>query len=374
MSKQPLVDKTKSDPSIDITRCMQHAMKKHGKGLVSQVSDIAKLSFGYGKLSPQEYYYYGLYDDERYSYADKTCFLGDRAHKRIHMRCNDMSWAIVAHDKLAFYAQMAGLGFRVPRLFALYHKVRTFGPVPTQRSPGELAGFLRSGMTYPFFSKPVTGTWSVGVAAIDAREGDELVAATGARIAIDAFIAEISEFFADGYLFQERITVHPEIRAICGNGLSTVRVILMIDDEGARFLHAVWKITSGDNIADNFWRTGNMLAAVDLEDGTVQRVVRGVGPDQEEIETHPASGRPLKGITLPEWPRIKDICVSACQAFPGVKMQAWDVALTEDGPMLLELNIAGDVNLPQIARGRGMLDDGLRSFIATHDKKANGKS
>jgi hypothetical protein len=40
-------------------------------------------------------------------------------------------------------------------------------------------------------------------------------------------------------------------------------------------------------------------------------------------------------------------------------MQAWDIAPTDKGPYLIEVNGVGDYTLPQIAHGKGLLDDTL---------------
>ena len=44
-------------------------------------------------------------------------------------------------------------------------------------------------------------------------------------------------------------------------------------------------------------------------------------------------------------------------------MQAWDVALGSTGPLLVEVNIGGDYNLPQLATGTGMLDAPFLAFL-----------
>ena len=37
--------------------------------------------------------------------------------------------------------------------------------------------------------------------------------------------------------------------------------------------------------------------------------------------------------------------------------KSWDLALTGQGPVLLEVNFGGDFNLAQLAHGAGVLDD-----------------
>jgi hypothetical protein len=98
-------------------------------------------------------------------------------------------------------------------------------------------------------------------------------------------------------------------------------------------------------------------------------VIQGTGADQAELERHPDTEQPLIGAILPEWAPLTALCLKAARALPGLRMQAWDVALTERGPVLVEVNIGGDFNLPQLAHGSGLMDERFRAFV---DRCANG--
>jgi hypothetical protein len=365
MAKPSFLDTSKDEKPIDIARCMKLVQQRHGKKLSAQISEIAKLSLGAGKLHPEEYYYYGLYDDSRFTFEAKRQFAGKRAQNRIHTNSTDWTWGAVAHDKLAFYGLLAGLGFPIPRIYALYHGYRTFGAVPALNTARELAEFLRREMPYPFFSKPVTGMYSVGVASVEAFDAatDSLILPNGATVAVESYVADIAPFYRDGYLFQDRLAPHAHLKAICGDCISTARIMVRLADNGPEITHAVWKIPAGKNVADNFWRAGNMLGSVDIASGRVERVIRGVGPDQEAIEKNPDTMKPMIGITLPDWDQLTSLCLSAAKAFPGLQIQAWDIAMSRAGPVILEVNIGGDFNLPQLASGNGLLSNDYRSFL-----------
>jgi hypothetical protein len=358
----------KADAPFDIAASMQAAAATHGKSLLAQIAEIWHPRFGPGKLAPDEYYANGLYDDRRFSFAEKREFLGRAIQNRIIRQGNSaFEWWLVAHDKLLFYSMLRGLGLPVPETLALYHGARRFGGVELLATPDELACHLRADMRYPCFAKPVTGIRSIGVAALAGYRpaDDALLLHDGTTVSVEAFVREIGPYRQAGYLFQEMLRPHAELEAVCGPRIPTVRLIVLLEERGPSVRHALWKVPLRSNPADNFWRPGNMLAALDFASGRVRRVIRGVGPSQRELERHPDTDQPLRGLALPNWEAAVELCLTAATAFPGLRMQAWDVAPTDRGPVLIEVNIGGDFNLPQLAQARGLMDERFRRFLAS---------
>lgn len=360
------MDLEKLDPAVDIVPNMLEAVRKYGKKPFSQVVDIAQLALGFGGLTPKEYYTYRLFDDETYSFSEKKRFIGKKTQESILLKSTSPLWGAVAHDKLVYYGLLKGLGFPVPQTEAIYHPFRRFGEAPTLCTPEDLARYVRDGMRFPCFGKPVSGMYSVGASALSGYDpaDDCLILSSGKRVSVDSYVEQVSHFRKDGYLFQRRLDVHDDLNAICGDRIGTARLMVLVREEGAEIFQAVWKIPTGDNVADNFWRSGNMLGALDIESGRVLRVVRGVGVDQAEVTSHPDTDKPLVGITLPDWATTKSLCLSAAESLSELSMQAWDVAMTTQGPVLVEVNIGGDFNLPQIATGKGMMTDAFGEFLA----------
>ncbi len=66
---------------------------------------------------------------------------------------------------------------------------------------------------------------------------------------------------------------------------------------------------------------------------------------------HPDSGAPIVGTTVPDSREMTDMVRTASQVFAGIRTQSWDIAPTADGPIYLELNNGGDLNLHQLAHG-----------------------
>jgi hypothetical protein len=344
----------------------ERAGREAGKTALAQRIEQYRLGRGVGLLTPQEYFTYRLFDDARYSWSDKQRFLGHAAQHRILSIVHDASWRALVWDKIAFTGLMQSYGFAVPRILGVFHPFRRAPAAMSLPNQDHLRAFLRNGANYPLFCKPNDGIHSVATARLDSYDAasDEVVAHDGQRCHVDAFVGDVSRYLKRAYLFQEVKRPHDRIAAVCGDRIGTARIITLLEADKPELFETLWKIPAGTNLADNFWRRGNLVAAVDRETGRITRVVTGVGHDQREVERHPDTGAVIPGFVLPEWDRATQLVLAASTTLPGIRMQAWDVAICSDGPALIEVNIGGDFILPQVATGRGILNARFRRLLA----------
>lgn len=371
------LDQARIDKEIDFAACLKLANEKFGKSYFAAVKEIYGLSKGVGNLEPHEYLYYQLYNDERFSWEDKTAFFGKQASQELDINFLKNAWTHITADKLVVSGLLAGYGLPVPNTFAVYHRFRECGDARALHDAEAVAAFLRDGATYPFFSKPASSTNSLAVASVESYDpaSDSLRLADGRQVGVEAFVEAIAGCVNGGYCFQERLTLHPKLAELCGGRMSSFRVFLLQDSDGPEILRASWKISVGDNPADNFWREGNLLAAVDPETGRVTRVVRGAGPDLVEVETHPDSGARLQDAELPLWAEVRDCCLRGAKALPNCHVQGWDVAITDRGPVLIELEgDGGHPQMVQLAQGQGLYQGRFKEFYDKQLAAAEGDS
>lgn len=167
------------------------------------------------------------------------------------------------------------------------------------------------------------------------------------------------------YLFQELIEPHPSLAEVGGDRLCSVRVVVILEETGPRILGATLKVPTGANITDNFARgeSGNLMAEVDVGEGTAERIV-GKGPsDFEPVACHPDTGVPFGRLGIPEWTPLVEVVLRGAPAFPRLRYQHWDVAVSAKGPVALELNVAGALGMLQWRSGRGWLVGPLSDVI-----------
>jgi hypothetical protein len=275
----------------------------------------------------------------------------------MHTTANDRHWFQTAADKILFHTIMAGAQLPVPDLLAATQAGRSLAAVPCRSDQQGLAKLLRRSDFYPLFAKPVAGKYSLSVLSADRydAETDEIILLGGRRCSVGAVAASLVG--GAGFLIQRRLNTAPQLLSLFGPRLWSVRVLVLVLPTGPVIHRAVAKIATGINPADNFWRRGNMLGAIDLDSGIISRVVRGTGVDLAIDEPHPDTGQCVVGMPIPDWECLVKLVKRAAPVFAGIRTQSWDIALTNRGPVFLEVNFGGDLNLAQLANGEGVLDE-----------------
>lgn len=347
-----LLRKMDAPPIVDRARAARAAnAARRGK---AWIQDLWRVGRGPGKISPNEYFYYNLYDPSL-SRDDMVRFVGKRAQAKLHRICNDARWHALCHDKALFYTVLRGAGLPTPETVAVHDARGRSGAFRTLQNSHDLRAFLNDPSNYPLFAKPIDGIYSIGALSLRGVSGTDVTLNDGTIVPTDDLIDFVTQLTQEGYLFQKVLAPDPALAASLGDTLSSIRLLVLWSDGTPTVESAVIKIPRKGHSADNYWRVGNMLGALDLDNGEVYRAVTGHGADLVEVETHPDTGAALKGLRVPQWEQAVQTCLDGVRNFPGVRTQSWDVAITSFGPVLLELNFGGDLNLHQLAHRRGML-------------------
>lgn len=350
-----------------------------GKSLITQLRDIQALKYTGGQCGISDYYWYKLYDDDYQVGRGAPDFLGWRLQQQLSLALNPRLAVLPAWDKYVFMLLASSAGLPVAPIRACFHPAERISERLGihLRNKAAVGTFLRDPSIYPLFGKPAFSQQGYGSAYLAGYDpdSDSLRLLDGKFISIEDFLKRVAETVDRryhkpecGFLFQETFALAPQIEsltnwsAICG-----VRIICLNGPDGVRPLRAVWKVAVPPNHVDNFslGKYGNLLADVDLATGEVSRVVSGFWPKTRVLSEHPFSGQSMAGFKLPGWNQILDACQRGGAVFPLLKIHHWDFALTDRGPMILELNDLGATEMAQL-HGRGLLTEEAREFLKRH--------
>ena len=318
-----------------------------------------------------------LSDEQLYPCADKSSFIGRQAAEKIWFRANFRLDSIgFAQNKFAADHLFGAHGIPVPKTILLFHEDAGLPGPGLCRDLADLVLFLRDPKHYPFFGKPVNGSQSIGAFSADGYEphSDFVLLTNGSRLSLQEAAGFIWTHGRAGYLIQHRIIPHAVTRQLCGQRLACVRILTGRVNGKTDILRACWKIPGAANIADNFRHNGNLLASVDLTDGRILRLTHRLGEKLVDVSAHPETGAALIGNYVPQWQAVRAVALAASTVDDGLSLVGWDIAPTDQGAVLIELNHTPDFNLHQIADRRGMLDDVFCTYLAQCDAAARARA
>lgn len=147
------------------------------------------------------------------------------------------------------------------------------------------------------------------------------------------------------YLVQPLLVNLPALARVAGPdaGLCTLRVnTLGTGHGGARVFGAFLRLARAGSLIDNF-HAGGIACPVDLDTGLVKAGAietnkRSRWSEMKSLRVHPDTGVPFADeLRVPSFAEALALCEAAHRAMgPELLFCSWDVALTEDGPLLVE--------------------------------------
>ena len=161
----------------------------------------------------------------------------------------------------------------------------------------------------------------------------------------------------EGYLIQ-----HPLMQQLSENSVNTIRIVTIrtkenmpdLEKDKVYFLYSGIRMGQGKSYVDNL-HSGGLMAAVDVETGNV--VTGGVDHKVQMFDVHPSTGAQIKGFNIPYYQEAKQMIEKASKTKGVYGLLGWDVAITENGPVLIEINTspgADGLQTPYVPQQKGM--------------------
>jgi hypothetical protein len=319
---------------------------RHGISIANQFLQIFGETVRSG-ISLEDFYLYQFYLPERW-----------RSRKRQFPRSR------ISHTLIFLIVRSCSTDFQFlqfKHFFAVRCKETGLptAPLVGEFSEGQAKADLQSLPKIDLFSKPDVACRGRGATLwrYD-REYDCFFNAKGGRKfsqeALLDHLCNLSRQLGQKVILQQRLKNHAVLSPLTNGSLSTLRITTCITPFGSiDLMPPVIRMPAGRMVVDNFAQ-GGLLAPVDLATGTI------CGPALQKdgtfgvisIEKHPDSGQPFRGFLIPMWSETLDLARRAHEAFRSVHFIGWDIAILEDGPILVEGN--GGVNLDATVLAHGV--------------------
>lgn len=211
------------------------------------------------------------------------------------------------------------------------------------------------------------GGWTAGDGRV--RSGAELLG----ELAHTSLILPLKDYRRSRrMLLQPCLRNHRDLLPLTPGALCTARILTFRVPGGrAQVLLAAYRMAVGDAPADNF-HFGGIITAVDLSTGRLGASLRRRQHVLVPVERHPDTGTPIAGYQLPYWRETLALARGALDAARGIPLVGWDVAITDDGPVLVEGNLASNPDIAQAPTGIPLSDTPYPDALEAHVRECLG--
>lgn len=300
-----------------------------GKGIARQIAEILRLRFR--GFSPADYYLLALHS------SDTDGYVGTLRYARLVRYLNPKQVGVVPFNKWVMSTFLYGAGLPVPGNHGVLHPSwgwrRAAGPLRTVHDLRELLTGIAGGTIF----KPLDGGKGKGIRLITGFDvDDDAVALPSGDTQSLAQLWDDLASDADGYLVQEQLHGCRTLQQVHPKSLNTVRVTTLIGDDGViRHQLALFRSGASGAVVDNM-SAGGLACKVDLDSGRCGKLVMEHG--DECYSCHPDTGIQVEGLQVPFWADILDLTIRAHGVIPFPRVLSWDVAVTDEGPLFVEVN------------------------------------
>ena len=188
-----------------------------------------------------------------------------------------------------------------------------------EASDGEIAAFLAK--NGEFLIKPCVSTQGVGIEKCRAGEWTP---------------ETLREKYGGSFLMEAVIVQHPALSAVNPSSVNTIRYIAARHGDAVAPVGAGLRVGGSGQFVDNFHH-GGVAYPLDLDSGIVTGA--GIDLDGHPILRHPTTGHIMPGLQVPCWDEVTELVRRAAVVVPHIGYVGWDIAITPDGPELIEGNV-----------------------------------
>lgn len=156
------------------------------------------------------------------------------------------------------------------------------------------------------------------------------------------------------YLAEEFVQSCKELAAFHPSSLNTLRVITFRNGDRFEVFGGGLRVGNNGLCVDNA-HGGGIFCEIDPESGRI--ITDGLDEYSNSYVTHPMTGVPFKGMQIPRWKEVVELCKEASKELPCLRVVGWDVAILEDGTLeLIEGNHSPGMNIVQAPAKHGVYE------------------
>lgn len=277
------------------------------------------------------YYIYGL--DRKGIRASKRVlayrvFTKVRDRRNLHVGQQKFNYAALLRDKFVFGQLLTSLQVPTPKNIAMLDRQRI-----TWLNPMHSASLctIADSKDIDGFCKKLSGLQGKGAFRLSVKNSNILIAQK------ESTLEELVHRLDGTYLFQERVKQHAELDRLFPHALNTMRIVTFNINNTVQVFNAAMRIGTGLSNVDN-WGIGGIAVGINLDTGTLRKHGFYKPKYGRLVDEHPDTKVTFEGFTIPFFKESLEMVMNMHRYFYGLHSIGWDVAVSPEGPVLIEGN------------------------------------
>lgn len=190
------------------------------------------------------------------------------------------------------------------------------------------------------FCKDFTGLGGAGVFPIE-LDGDKVYIDGEAKS-----FSDLQQIMDGQFIIQEKIDQVEKMNELYPNAINAIRLLTVKDGEEVRVACGFIKIGANGSSIDN-WASGGITVKINVGEGKLENYGYFKDVKKGKVTHHPNTDAQLNGFEIPYYKEACEVVMDLHQYFYGIRSIGWDVALTPNGPTILEGNDDWDISMIQ---------------------------
>lgn len=303
---------------------------------------VLRLFYGLGP----RHYHVARYWRRELPWNFKTGFWNYKKFRRFVRKLNPLAYQKTSQNKISEKAVLQLLEIPTPKFLGRLHVQLGIACTGAKLVSGEdLEQLLRELPEVDRMCfKLVEGYGGVGFRAVRVATRPNLtfqLLDTGELMPVSRFVDDVLQP-ANGadYIIEEYLQQHTQLARFNASSVNTLRIWAISREDAKVALGAFLRVGRSGSLVDNTSQ-GALAFPVNLETGEIGKgLINSIW--NETFEPQTVSGEAITGATVPFWSESLDLALRAVAAFPYLQFAGVDIAITADGPAVIELNVEPD--------------------------------
>lgn len=307
--------------------------------------------YNYWNAFPDTYFRFGMFLKE---YTDKErmmSFIPQGAYSR-YASCSNSKYNILIDDKILFHDLMTYYGLPVPLRYFIFRS-NEFRIGSKLLSDNEVDCILKSISDERIFVKRFTGGAASGISILKKVKNGVYIDSENEEVNAKTIRRKYKD---EDYIFEKQIMQEQTLRQFNPDTVNTIRVLTYEN----KIISATVRFGGKGEFVDNVSANG-VAVSLDINTGVLGSYGLKMYSTTDKFYEHPDSHIKFKNVKVEQWAAICDVVEQALEFLPYYKSVGFDIATTEDGPIILEINTGAGINLSQMGK-----DYGLANVFLSH--------